>query len=113
MDDDEFEDEYDDDEFFDDDEDIAEESEPQSQAEPDQDPVEVRPASEIPFSLKVEIGSLEMTLNELMQLKPGNILNIGEKPTESVRLMINHSCVGKGELVQIGDVLGVRVTEKA
>jgi flagellar motor switch protein FliN/FliY len=52
-----------------------------------------------------------MSLDKLLKLKPGNILQLGVQVEKGVNLVANGECVGKGELVQIGDVIGVKITQ--
>lgn len=65
----------------------------------------------IPVSLTIEVARLKMNLDKLLKLKPGNILELGVQPERGVSLVANGKCVGKGELLQIGDVIGVKITK--
>lgn len=66
--------------------------------------------NQIPVAVVVEIGSIQMTMQKLLQLEPGNILELGIHPDNGVNLIVNGKCVGKGELIRLGEVLGVRIT---
>jgi flagellar motor switch protein FliN/FliY len=65
----------------------------------------------IPLSLAVEVGRLRMTAKQLMTLKSGSTIDLGMDPEGSLDLVVNGACIGKGELIRVGDVLGVRVLE--
>ncbi|MCB1108010.1 MAG: type III secretion system cytoplasmic ring protein SctQ [Chlamydiia bacterium] len=65
----------------------------------------------VPISLTVEVAKLKMNLDKLLKLKPGNVLELGIQPEKGVSLVANGKCVGKGELLQIGDVIGVKITQ--
>lgn len=65
----------------------------------------------VPVSLTVEVARLKMSLDKLLKLKPGNILELGVQVDKGVSLVANGQCVGKGELLQIGDVIGVKITK--
>ena len=65
----------------------------------------------VPVSLTVEVAKIRINLDKLLKLKPGNILELGVQPEKGVSLVANGACVGKGELVQIGDVIGVKITQ--
>ncbi len=67
--------------------------------------------SQVPISLNVEIARLKMNLNKLLQLKPGNILELSVLPQQGVRLVTDNKCIAEGELIQIGDVIGVKITK--
>ncbi len=68
-------------------------------------------AKDIPVTISVEVGRLHMKLEKLMQLQPGQLLELEVNPEEGVNLVINGQCMGKGELLRLGEVLGVRVLE--
>jgi len=65
----------------------------------------------IPISLTVEVARIRMNLDKLLKLKPGNVLELGVHPEKGVNLVANGKCVGKGELIQVGDVIGVKITK--
>lgn len=69
------------------------------------------PFEKIPIQLTVEVGRVGMTLNDLMNLAPGNVIDIKVEPERGVDLIVNGKRVGRGELVKIGQVLGVRILE--
>lgn len=66
---------------------------------------------EIPFSVIVEVGRLQMSIKQLMDLQPGNILDLNIHPENGVDLIVNGKRIAKGELLKIGDSLGVRVLD--
>ena len=63
---------------------------------------------QIPLLLRVEIAQVEIPIGQLMELEAGNMIELNKRPTNNVNLTINGNIVGKGELIQIGDILGVR-----
>ncbi len=65
----------------------------------------------VPVSLTVEVAKLKMSLDKLLKLKPGNVLELGVQIEKGVNLVANGQCVAKGELLQIGDVIGVKITK--
>ena len=66
-------------------------------------------AEELPVHLTVEVGRFRITAAELMKLAPGNLLDLNVTPEQGVDLVVNGKKVGRGELVRMGDVLGVRI----
>jgi type III secretion protein Q len=65
-------------------------------------------------TVRFEAGQLQLPLRELGQVKPGHVFDLGQPLTQSVvRIVAHGSVVGKGQLVAIGERLGVRVTEFA
>ncbi|MCB1075731.1 MAG: type III secretion system cytoplasmic ring protein SctQ [Simkania sp.] len=65
----------------------------------------------VPIHLSVEVAHLKMNLDKLLKLKPGNTLELNVKPEQGVSLVANGKCMAKGNLVQIGDVIGVKITK--
>jgi flagellar motor switch protein FliN len=65
---------------------------------------------DIPITLVVELAQVEIPAQKLLEMQPGNLLDL--KTTGSTALLtINNKIVGKGEIVKIGDTLGVRILE--
>ncbi len=74
---------------------------------------EKSPASlrEIPLTLHIEIAKVPITLDKLLKLEKGNLLELPTHPGDAAILSINGKQVGKGELLFIGDTLGIRILE--
>lgn len=68
-------------------------------------------AEEIPLSIIVEVGRFQMSIQKLTQLQPGNLLELNVRPEEGVDLVVNGRRIAKGELLRIGEVLGVRILD--
>jgi len=68
-------------------------------------------AEEIPLSIKVEIGTLSMSLEKLLLLQPGNILDLPSLPERGVQLTVNGKTIARGELIEMGEAVGVKITE--
>ena len=68
---------------------------------------------EIPLSVTVEVARVTMSLKKLLALKPGNMLDLSIMPEQGVNLTVNGKVVGRGQLLQIGESLGVQVMEVA
>ncbi len=69
------------------------------------------PTQEIPLTLTVEVARLSITLEKLLQLSPGNTLELSVRPEQGVALIINGKTVGKAELIKLGDMLGVKILQ--
>jgi flagellar motor switch protein FliN/FliY len=68
-------------------------------------------AYEVPLKITVIIGSIEIPLEKLLQLEPGNLLDTDFRPENGVDLTLNGKIIGKGELLRVGEAIGVRVLE--
>lgn len=66
---------------------------------------------QIPVSLVVELGRIQMTVGKLLEIEPGNFLELEIHPENGVDLVINGKPVGKGELIRLGEALGIRILE--
>ena len=64
---------------------------------------------DLPLKLVCQVGSLELTLAQLRELGAGSLLQLNTPGVDSVDLMVNGRRVGQGQLVKIGDGLGVRL----
>jgi flagellar motor switch protein FliN/FliY len=54
-----------------------------------------------------------MTVDHLMKLSPGNFLELPIHPEQGVNLTVNGQKIGRGELVYLGEQLGIRILELA
>lgn len=113
---DDFSDEFEEDDY----DDIAEEplDEPLEEAIKEDPAEEVTPMpdpkktslADVPLTISMEVAKLSLSLEELKKLSPGAKLPIHINPT-LVNLMISGRMIGKGEVVEIGDTIGVKVLE--
>jgi len=72
---------------------------------------EVISAEKVPIHLSIEVANMKINLDKLLKLKPGNTLELNVMPQQGVSLVANGKCMGKGTLIQIGDVIGVKITK--
>jgi flagellar motor switch protein FliN/FliY len=85
---------------------------PPEEASPTSPPPEALTSpGNIPFPIVVEVERMKMPLEKLLQLTPGNILELSVKPEQGVYLTIHGRRVARGELIKVGEVLGVKILE--
>jgi type III secretion protein Q len=60
--------------------------------------------------LLFELGRMELSLAEIRQLAPGALVPLQRPLEDSVDILANGRRIGRGNLVQIGDSLGIRIT---
>ncbi|KJZ64567.1 type III secretion system cytoplasmic ring protein SctQ [Pseudomonas fluorescens] len=65
--------------------------------------------NELQLKLVCQIGTVDLSLAQVQQLGAGSVLPLTTGLHDTVDLMINGRCVGRGFLVQVGDGLGVRL----
>jgi flagellar motor switch protein FliN/FliY len=68
--------------------------------------------NQIPVTVVVEVGRIEISIQKLIELQPGSMLDLNVHPEDGVDLTINGQIVAKGELLKIGDSLGIRILDK-
>lgn len=76
-------------------------------------PKEKKPFSvaELPVEITIEAGRIKLPIHKLLDLQPGNVLELNIKPEDGVNLVVNGKCIGKGEFLRVGEVLGVRILD--
>lgn len=67
--------------------------------------------SDIPIQVVAVLGKKTMTLDELLRVEMGQILQLGRPVTTSVDLVANGKLVAKGELVEVDGAMGVKVVK--
>lgn len=64
----------------------------------------------VSVEVRFEIGHQRLALGELMQLAPGHVFALGANPEgDAVDLVVDGRVIGAGQLVLVGEALGVRV----
>ncbi len=84
-------------------------SQPSASQKPSTPPAGVA-ALDVPVTLTVELGRVNMTLTQLADIKPGDVVELGRHSRAPVELTSGGRLVARGELVLIDTELGVRVT---
>lgn len=70
-------------------------------------------AEDIPLEIIVEAGRFQMTVQKLTELQPGSLIDLDIHPEQGVDLVVNGVCIAKGELLKVGETLGVRILDIA
>lgn len=65
---------------------------------------------EVPINLVFELGRTEVPLSDLETVQAGYVFDLRKPLSQSVDILANGRRVGSGELVRLGDSIGVRVT---
>ena len=64
-----------------------------------------------PVTLTVELGSAKLKLKDLLRLAQGSVLELDTAAGEMLDLKVNGTVIAKGEVVTVGDQLGLTVVE--
>lgn len=86
-----------------------EESFVEEEVEEEEAPREMTSLNNVPLTVRIEAGHLRMKASELLQLQPGNLLTLPQKEEPLVDLVVQGQCIGQGELIRVGEVIGVRI----
>jgi len=65
--------------------------------------------NDVAVSLVVEIGRVDVSAADVVALRPGQVIELGRAPGDTVDLVVDGKRIGKGELVEIEGELGVRI----
>ena len=65
----------------------------------------------IPITLSIEVGTTTLKLRDLMRLSQGSVLELDRGVGEPMEVKINDTVIAKGEIVSVGDKLGISVTD--
>ena len=68
---------------------------------------------EVELDAMVRFGSREMQLGELLELGPGDVVELDRHVSDPVDLIVGDKIVARGEVVLINGNFGLRVTEVA
>ena len=64
----------------------------------------------LPVEVAFEIGRMQLPLGKLAELQPGYVFQVpAQLEGANVTIRANGEAVGQGELVSVGDTLGVRL----
>lgn len=65
----------------------------------------------VKVELVVELGTAELTVDQLFALKAGDVVKLLEKVTEPASLCVDGKRVARGNLVAVEDNFGLQLTE--
>jgi len=65
----------------------------------------------MPVTIIVEAARFKITLDKLINVQPGNLLDLAIHPEAGVNLIVNGQKIARAELVNLGETLGVRILE--
>ncbi len=85
---------------------------PFEEEEEEKEPVEAIPRDATALTFKVEVDRMPINLEKLIDLTPGNVLEFAVRPEQGVDLVIEGKKVAKGELLKLGDLIGVKILQR-
>ncbi|NUM36063.1 MAG: flagellar motor switch protein FliN [Candidatus Brocadiae bacterium] len=66
---------------------------------------------DIPVTIAVELGRVQMPIEEILLLGPGSMIMLKRQVNEPIDLLVNGKLVGRGEIIAADESFGVRITE--
>lgn len=77
------------------------------------DPIGLEGILNVPVRITVQVGRTEMTLSQLVGLRPGSLVLLDRDAYEPADIVVNGRLVARGEVVTIEDKYAVRITDVA
>jgi flagellar motor switch protein FliN/FliY len=65
----------------------------------------------VTLQVAVELGRTKMSIEEVLKLGPGSVVELDKLAGEPVDVLVNDRLIARGEVVVIEDRFGVRVTD--
>ena len=66
---------------------------------------------DVTLTVGVEVGRTKMTIQDLLQLGQGSVIELGKLAGEPLDIYVNDRLVARGEAVIVNEKFGVRVTD--
>ena len=66
---------------------------------------------DVNLQVSVEVGRTRMTVQDLLQLGPGSVIELTKLAGEPLDIYINERLVARGEAVIVNEKFGVRITD--
>lgn len=71
----------------------------------------IDPLLDVVLQVRVELGSTEMTVEEVLGLTAGSVVELDRLAGEPVDIVVNNRLLARGEVVVVEENFGVRLTE--
>lgn len=66
---------------------------------------------DIPLQVTVELGRTKRSVEEILEMTPGSIIELDKLAGEPVDILVNNRLIANGEVVVIDENFGVRITD--
>jgi len=76
-------------------------------------PRSIRELGDVTVTLTAELGTSKMLVKQILSLRKGSIVELDKLAGEQIDINLNDTFFASGEVVVIGDTLGVRLKEIA
>jgi len=72
---------------------------------------DLMPLIETPFLLNINLGETKMTIQDLLDLDVGTIIELKKSAGEPMEVLVKNRAVMRGEVTVLEDSLGLRIVE--
>jgi flagellar motor switch protein FliN/FliY len=66
---------------------------------------------DVPLDVTVELGRSRMTIQDLLGLSPGSVVELDKIAGEPLDIVVNDRLIARGEAVVVNDKFGIRITD--
>lgn len=66
---------------------------------------------DVPLDVTVELGRSRMSIQELLALSPGSVIELDKVAGEPLDIVVNGRLIARGEAVVVNDKFGIRITD--
>src|SRR5438105_15278680 len=66
---------------------------------------------DVPLDITVELGRARMSIQDLLSLGPGSVIELDKIAGEPLDILVNDRLLARGEAVVVNDKFGVRITD--
>src|SRR5580658_489938 len=75
------------------------------------DPRRIDLLLDVPLDLSAELGRTRMTIQDLLGLSAGAVIELDKIAGEPLDILVNNRLIARGEAVVVNDKFGVRITD--
>jgi flagellar motor switch protein FliN/FliY len=66
---------------------------------------------DVPLDLTVELGRARVSIQDLLSLGPGSVIELDKIAGEPLDILVNDRLIARGEAVVVNDKFGIRITD--
>ena len=66
---------------------------------------------DVPLDVSVELGRTRRSIQDLLNLSPGSVVELDKVAGEPLDILINDRLIARGEAVVVNDKFGIRLTD--
>ena len=67
--------------------------------------------NEVPLKVSAVLGTTNMTIEELLKCTQGTVIELEKQVGEPIDIHVNGTIIAKGEIVLVGEKIGITLTE--